>query len=524
MLNKLKSLSPLAWAGLTVMVIAICLRLYAITDNQFLFYDEGMYLGQNRALLNLIAHNPAHDLNELMVILGLMSKIALQTPKALWFFLLNLRVFFVGVEAWWFARVISAIAGIATVILTYFWAKRYLKNERIACISALFLAILPSHVFYSRLGMQESLSTLLFLAAIYLYMANRALQWRFFASALVLSCVFFTNYRMVIAPVFIGLIELFTAWQAKRKVNWLNLIIYGLVFYGIVFIVGSLYDGANREVTFGWMFHQAQDAEGKRGVLNFLSFPCYVFLLEGIFFALLFWDNLGALLRRQYQGLLPFTVVVLQMGLFSFAAEKGARYLCVVLPFMAIAAAVSAHALWDMRLGPVAKVGKWLTVLAVGFMLWHAAVLTVAKTNYQQAIQAILQHDPNAGIVSTQPLVEGLYVSSLDQVKPCPKDLAALVALYKQGARYLVIDPQAYISWTANERRFSPPLINFLEAIRQRAQPVQTFPHLNRALLTRFVLDHNEQLADSLGFLSAGGDYGEIKIYDLGLALAALQP
>src|SRR5579864_7101482 len=98
-----------------IILTGISLRLYHISDNQFLFYDEGMYLGQNRAFLNLVANNPPHNFHELGIILSLMFKIALSTAKALWFFILNLRVFVLGPEAWFFARWVSAISGLATV-------------------------------------------------------------------------------------------------------------------------------------------------------------------------------------------------------------------------------------------------------------------------------------------------------------------------------------------------------------------------------------------------------------------------
>src|SRR3989338_6960800 len=106
-------------------IAGVLLRLYHITANEFLFYDEGMYLGYNRAFLDLVAANPPKNINEFSIILGLMFTTALTTAKALWFFILNLRVFFTGTEGWYFARIISALAGFATIALTYVWAKRY---------------------------------------------------------------------------------------------------------------------------------------------------------------------------------------------------------------------------------------------------------------------------------------------------------------------------------------------------------------------------------------------------------------
>ncbi len=526
MFPKLKSLPKFAWSMAALLVVAVLLRCWRISDNQFLFYDEGMYLGYNRGFLDMVAANPPHNITEFFIIMGLMFKAALTTAKSLWFFILNLRVFNWGVEAWYFARLVSAVAGIATVLLIYFWAKRSFNSSRIAAFSAVFLAFLPSHVFYSRLGMQEALSAFLFLSAVYLYSTHRAIGWRLFVSAFILSCVFFTNYRMIIAPALIAFIEIFQGLASKQKINWVKLSLHTSVFYAVVFIVGSLDGGVNREVTFGWMFHQAKDATGKFDVVNFLSYPYYTFALEGIFAGILFWMNLRSVLHRQWSKLLPFGIVLVQMGLFSFAAEKGARYLCVVLPFMAVAIAVAVDDLLTRANHARLKmIVKGLLVLSMVGMCYQSFQLATATTAYEQSMAFILERSPEAVIVSTQPLVEELYAYHEGQLLPCPKDLGSLIEMYKKGARYLVLDPQAYISWTADEARFSPPLIPFLQEIVNKVEPMAQFDHLNNAFLKRFVLDHNEHLRNSLVFLGWENPLkGSIRIYDLTEALLALRP
>jgi hypothetical protein len=516
-----------------IIFLGLLMRLYHINDNQFLFYDEGMYLGYNRAFVNLVANNPAHDLNEFGIILSVMFKTALTTAKALWFFILNLRVFIVGPEAWYFARFVSAFSGIATVVLLYFWSRRYFSSQRIAVLSALVLLILPSHVFYSRLGMQEALSTLLFLSAVYLYMLHDRMRWAFFLSAFILSCVYFTNYRMIIAPVFIAFIEFFRVlvssknpWQIRtfqKNYNWKRVAIYFAGFYGFVLLVGSLYGGVNLQVTSAWMFHQAQDAGGKFNPINFISYPYYVFALEGFFFACFFWGSAYLFKFREYSKLLPFGIVVFQMFIFSFAAEKGARYLCVVLPFLAAAVAVIVDDGWQRY----AMARQWIMiagVLAVAGMLYLSGSIALAHTDYEKAVHFITDQDPQAVIVSTQPLVEGLYMADDKRMVACPNDTYALYNLYKQGAKYLIVDPQAYISWTVNGRRFSPPLDDFLDMTLKNVVPLQTFPHLNSIFLKRFVLDHNEQIVDSITFLSHSDQeqYGKIRIYDLGSIFSAI--
>ncbi len=507
-----------------VVLIGLFVRFYHIGENQFLFYDEGMYLGYNRAFLDLVANNPPHDIHEWGIILSLMFKTALTTAKALWFFILNLRVFLFGTQAWYFARLVSAVSGIGTVVLVFFWARRYFGSLRIAVLSALILLILPSHVFYSRLGMQEALSTLLFLGGIHVYMLRERISWPFFVSALLLACVYMTNYRMIIAPIFIAFIECFNAFVSSKGINWQKTGIFFASFYGLVLLVGSLYGGVNLHVNFAWMFHQAQDAGGKFNPVNFLSYPYYVIALEGFFFGCLFWANVYLIKLKEYRKLLPFGIAVFQMLMFSFAAEKGARYLCVVLPFMAVAVAVVIDDGWQRW----PKARRWwvgAVVLAAGGMIYLSGSLAMARTDYENAVRFITDHDPQAVIVTTQPLLEGLFMSDEKRMVACPTDLYSLVKLYKQGARYLIIDPQAYISWTTDGRRFSPPLDDFLDVTLKDVQPLQTFPHLNKILLKRFVLDHNEQIVDSLKFLAQAQvqEYGKIRVYDLGSVFSVLQ-
>ena len=326
----------------------------------------------------MVANNPAHDLNEFWIILGLMFKTALTTAKALWFFILNLRVFILGPESWFFARWVSAASGLATVVLLYFWARFYFKSQRIAVGSALLLLLLPSHVFYSRLGMQEALSTLLFLSAIYLYMRFEGVRWPFFVSAFLLACVYFTNYRMIIAPVFIAFIEGFNAFTSRKEINWRKIAVYLVSFYGIVFLVGSLYGGVNLHVTFAWMFHQAEDAGGKFNPVNFISYPYYVFALEGFFFACFFWGNLY--LVQELKNTKSFFTFrhggVLQMLIFSFAAEKGARYLCVVLPFMAAAAASESSMIAGKKRYIRQGASLGLDGITGGWLLWWMIYLS----------------------------------------------------------------------------------------------------------------------------------------------------
>lgn len=501
-------------------IIAIWLRCYNITANEFVFYDEGMYLVENRKLLHLIEANPARNLGELMAILGVLVKSALSTAKAFWFFLLNLRVFVWGADAWSFARIISMLSGFATLAIVYVFAKRLFNSKHIAILSVAILAVLPSHVFYSRLGMQESLSTLFFLLGIYVYVFAKGLSWRPFIVALLLALTFFCNYRMIIAPLFLCVIEGYRFVFLKQRIDWQRWGATVITFAIIVAIVGSLYDGANRFVTFGWMGHQAQDASGKFDMFKFLSFPLNTFVLEGFLIGAFFWHALAQACQRQWARLLPAVLVLTQMAIFSVAADQGARYLCVVLPFFAISCAQAMESLLNQQ-GLRARIFQVFAVGAFVFMVVQSYTLAMNRPGYEAAVNFIKQNDPQAKIISTQPLLAQLYVSNPDDIQSCPKDVNGLMALVNQGYYYLMIDPQAAISWSRDDIKFNQHLLPFLEDIRSTGA-IFTTAHFNQSTLIRFVLDHNEHLSDSWRYISNHPHGAVMEVYDLRQALQKL--
>ena len=59
----------------------IALRFHNITRNDFIFYDEGMYLNHNRELLDKIAQYPPKDLAEFFAIIKILFTTALATAK-----------------------------------------------------------------------------------------------------------------------------------------------------------------------------------------------------------------------------------------------------------------------------------------------------------------------------------------------------------------------------------------------------------------------------------------------------------
>jgi hypothetical protein len=296
------------------------------------------------------------------------------------------------------------------------------------------------------------------------------------------------------------------------------------MFFGIVLGIGLINHGSNLFITTAWMGHQAQMASQQWHWLNVFSYPYNFYRLDGAPFTLMLVMNLYWILKKDWPKVLPIGLVLVQMMIFTCASEKGARYLCVVLPFAAMAVAMVVHHL----IANASSFKRWappvLFVLLVFSLAGKSVAVVGTPSGYEKAVRFIKKANPQAKILSTQPLIAGLWQDDPSRVEPVPKDIKELIMRYSQGYRYLIIDPQAYVSWTASGNRFTTPLIDYLGFIREHIPPVIKLAHLTPALLERFVLDHNEDLGASVRFLNRSDeDFGAVYVYDLAQSLEVMQ-
>ena len=507
------------WGVLLSGVIGVVLRFIHITRSGLFFFDEGYYLNYNRMFVDLASAHPPQGFKAFLDVLYALLRVSLATGKALWFFVADARVLWGGAQWWFFPKIISALAGSLTLLLVYLFAKRFYGSKWVGGLSVVILAVLPSHVFYSRLSLQEALSTLFFILAFYFYFFPRKFGYRTFISSFLFACVFFTNYRLIIVPVLVASVEIFY-WVALREgIQWRKFLWHTLIFFFFVFMVGNIDRAQNTIVTFSWMFHQAQLAQtnGPLQLWDFLSYPYYFFRLESFFFGLFFFANIWHLVRKEWLRAWPFLFVCLLMGLFSFAADQAARYLCVGLPFAAMAVASIIVFFFSQNSGKRIRVGiVALTVLLLGSLLLRSGIIAGSTSDYQSAVVFLNKIKRNVKFMSTQSYVQNLYARNRHHVAEAPHGFSGFLKLYSSGFDYLVVCPQAYISYTDSKIRFDPQLEGYLGFIVRQVKPVKVFPHFNEVMLERFVFEHNENFLNSLKFLRLKNrGQGTLRIYDV---------
>jgi len=504
--------------SLLVVLLGCFFRLYQINQSDFVFYDEGYYLNYSRRFGEIIQARTPFQFPEMTEAVYAFIRICLGTGKALWFLLADSRFFFGGLKAWFFPRVLSSIFGILCLPVAYRFARKFYHSRSSAWLTVIVLALLPSHVFYSRVGMQETLSTFLMLLGFYYYLFPRKIGPRTFTAGALFALTFFANYRLIICPVFVALAEIYLGFTEKRRPGFRKYLWFLLTYLAGVFIIGNIDYGRNTTVTFAWMLHQADLAQSSFAAVNFLSYPYYLFRLENWIFGLFFFGQVYWVFKKQWPRLFPFLLVILQMALFSMASEKGARYLCVVTPFLAMSVAHLIVTLIKENRDEVVRYSiGMLAVLMLGMMGLKSAALARARGDYRTSAEYLLSLDQDVSFVSTQPYVQRLYTSGKDRVADCPHRFELLALKLSEGYRYLVIEPQAYISWTQEGKRFDPKLTGYMRFVQARLEPLRTYDHFDPVLLERFVFEHSEHLVRSIRFLELANKegFGKLYIYDL---------
>jgi len=518
----------LIFALVGFILIGIGFRFYQIAQSDFIFYDEGYYLNDDRReYVDFIARHFPHSLKDWVRAIYGDLQISLGSGKPLWLFLTNLRVFIGQKESWFFPRILSAIAGCLTLLMIYIFARRYYNSAKIAVASVVLLAILPSHVFYSRLALQEALSTLFFLIGIYFYVFPRTLHPRTFLSAAFLMLAYFTNYRLIVLPALIAFCELYTSFSLKERPDFRKYFWHTLTFGTLIILVACIDKGQHITVILPWMMSQTTRAQQDPfHWYNFLSYPYFTFRLESILFGILFWGNIYNIIRKKWNVLFPFFLVCVQMLIFSLPEEKGARYICVVLPFIVMAAGALAVKLFEERQDQVSRIFlSGFVVLTIGTLLVKSLGIVRFKSDYRRATEYIMRDNQYVKMVSSQKWVMNLYTPAVEQVRELPHSLYYLLSFYGHGFKYLVIDPQAYVSWTKGGARFYPELEDYLGYVTQIVKPAKIFPHLNRVMLERFVFEHNENLKRSIDFLALDkAEMGAIRIYEIEECLRNILP
>ncbi|GBF82286.1 ArnT family glycosyltransferase [Aphanothece sacrum] len=136
------------------------------------------------------------------------------------------------------ARLTSAVIGTLTVLILYYLAQE-LFNQRVALFAALFLAISPWHIHFSRIAFRTISVPLLFCLSLFIFLKSLKKPNFIPLAGLLFGISIYTyNSARVFVPLFLlGLIIIYKdhLWKHKKQTLW------GLILFLLIFIPQLIY-------------------------------------------------------------------------------------------------------------------------------------------------------------------------------------------------------------------------------------------------------------------------------------------
>ncbi len=114
-------------------------------------------------------------------------------------------------------RIPGALIGVLTVLVLYLLVKELFKNERLALLSSLFLAISPWHLHFSRGGWEVNVATFLIVLGVWLFLKalEKPKYYLFSVISLAFSLYVYHAARIIVPLLGIGLLVIY--WRQIKK-------------------------------------------------------------------------------------------------------------------------------------------------------------------------------------------------------------------------------------------------------------------------------------------------------------------
>ncbi|MBN1493714.1 MAG: glycosyltransferase family 39 protein [Candidatus Omnitrophica bacterium] len=205
-MTVLKRITPWQWALIVLLfILAGYLRFAHLTEQGFLYWDEGMYMNEAKFYSSLWDHK-SYVIDKFMR--GLGPEHLIDTidgwPSSAVKPLHGLMIFFfsfvIGLHDYT-GQVFSAVCALACLWLLFVLIARYSSVPH-ALITLLILAVSPYHIMFSRATFPEMDSALFYYASLLLYFktlpVENARKRTLFAAGMLFGCTLVTNYRWFI--------------------------------------------------------------------------------------------------------------------------------------------------------------------------------------------------------------------------------------------------------------------------------------------------------------------------------------
>ena len=512
---------------IAVLLAGAWLRFVRLEERGLVFFDEGSYVMAGRFLrgwcVAWLRHGWAagqHYLVDASRWMGLPAYYA--KPAHDW--VVTIAMLCGNPKFVWALRTM-ALMSMLSIIGTY-WIGRRCFDAWTGLTAAALLAVSCYHLAYARSALAEAGTMWWFLLAVAWLVPppteRPAAHWRLLWSGACGAVTFLSNYRLWMVVPLLWLVE-GLRWRHARsgapRALWVRLaLITAAAAFALLLWMG---------VDWWCMRHAAPPAEtyaqqlieryGKHLTDGFTlagwwTYPYLLALFDGwpLTIAGLL-GTAGLLWRGGWAGRAVGGIILIVLGFFSMFHTHHARYIAVLLPWLALATAWLLVGL--VRWIVTRRQTVALSLLVAGVMVWRwpaAVAMTRWTTGYHRVLttlERLAPGDPQP-VITTQPYVLLVYGGRWYVPPPLPKQFEAYLA---RGVRYFVTDFQlAFGGFEEEATQLAQELAAHLQPVAVIQNPAGASPHVEAehiaypSLLRRRLADQPLRAA-----------MGEIRIYDL---------
>lgn len=210
-----------------ILVIAFFLRFYKLSEVPISLYWDEVSLGYNAYSILKTGHD---EHNVFMPFTNFAAFGDYKPPLYIYSAVPAIAIFGLNEFA---VRFPSALFGVLTVLLTYCLTKKLTENKTISLIAALFLAISPWHLQFSRGAFEANLGLFFSTLGIYLFLNIQKYKWLLLPAliAFIAAMYTFTGQRLFVPLI---LIILFFQFR-KNLIENLKLSIVSIAIAAVIF-------------------------------------------------------------------------------------------------------------------------------------------------------------------------------------------------------------------------------------------------------------------------------------------------
>lgn len=157
----------------------------------------------------------------------------------LYFYIVLPFVKFIGLNEW-SVRIPNAFLGVSTVLIIYLLVKEISKNERLSLIAALFLAISPWHIHFSRGGWEVNTATFFITLGVLSFLKAKRYPKLFILSLVSFVLSLYTYHAARIVAPLLGLGLLISEWKTVKSNSKIFLVSVGIALVLIIPLVRDL--------------------------------------------------------------------------------------------------------------------------------------------------------------------------------------------------------------------------------------------------------------------------------------------